>query len=58
MDALGKHLWQGMLRAVMHSLDSWPRVASRGWMSRRGGGWGGVASRQAGGARAEAEARV
>lgn len=55
MDALGKHLWQGMLRAVMHSLDSWPRVVSGGWMSRRGGG---VASRQAGGARAEAEAQV
>lgn len=37
MDALGKHLWQGMLRAVMHSLDSWPRVASGGWMSRKTG---------------------
>lgn len=39
MDALGKHLWQGMLRAVMHSLDAWPRVASRGWVGAgRGGG--------------------
>lgn len=34
VDALGKHLWQGMLRSVMHSLDSWPKVASAGWMSR------------------------
>lgn len=41
MDALGKHLWQGMLRAVMHSPDSWPRVASAGWMSRSGVGGGG-----------------
>ena len=32
MDALGKHLWQGMLRAVMHSLDAWPWVASGGWV--------------------------
>lgn len=38
MEALGKHLWQGMLRAVMHSPDSWPRVASAGWMSRSGVG--------------------
>lgn len=37
VDALGKHLWQGMLWAVTHSLDSWPRVASGGWMSRRRG---------------------
>lgn len=31
-----------MLRAVMHSPDSYPRVASAGWMSRsagRGEGW-------------------
>lgn len=38
VDALEKYLWQGMLWAVMHSLDSWPRVASGGWMSRRRGG--------------------
>lgn len=31
VDALGKHLWQGMLGAVMHSLDAWPWDASGGW---------------------------
>lgn len=36
----------------MHSLDSWPRVASGGWMSCVGG------SRGADRTRAEAEARV
>lgn len=51
VDALGKHLWQGTLRAVMHSLNAWPWVASGEWVCV----WGGVASRRA---RAEAEARV
>lgn len=27
MDARGKHLWQGMLRAVMHRQGAWPWVA-------------------------------
>lgn len=49
VDALGKHLWQGMWRAVTHSPDSWPRVASGGWMSRR---------RRGGGAAGERKARV
>lgn len=41
MDALGKHLWQEMLRAVMHSLDAWPWVVSRGWVMVGGCGvWG------------------
>lgn len=58
VDALGKHLWQGMLRAVMHSPDSWPRVASAGWMSRSGvGGWGAGGGVAGWGARAGAEAR-